>query len=291
MVRTSRRVVSCLLVCVLVAAAGCAGLSPSGSAGQSLQSDGGDAAVSAPGVSADGLQNASELTAANREALLSSGYVAQVRLDATMTRGERSRNFSLAQREAVEPSATEFVYQTVRQVSSTRSRMAVWSNQSTAVLRNQRSNQTNYQRVQRSRIVKQLTGQQLFAQYVAAGNYTLANTTTTDNETVYVFRSDEYAQQTAKAMPSVENVSSYQSRFAVDSAGRIQYMDVTMRYSGPRGGTAEMQIRYVLQKTGDVSVRKPGWVDEALSSSGSNSDGHGGGSGGSGHHDVAEPRL
>lgn len=294
-----RRASFVALVSLLVVLAGCTGITPGGSAGQSMQTpttaaDPGettegppaDVTVEPAGLSRAAIENTSDVLSANRRALVSTGYIAAVRLDGSIRSGGRTRNLSVAQREVVEPGLTAFTYQVQKEVASTRTSTIVWSNRSTAVLRNRRGDQTNYRRIDRARITSQLAATELFPQYVAAGNYTLATTTQRDNQTVYVFRATEYTSQVGAKMPAPENVTTYRGRFAVDSMGRIRFIDVAMQYDGPRGGTAQIRIKYVLQQTGDVSVETPGWVDEAISSSGRNAGHHQGGGGGGGHHAI-----
>jgi hypothetical protein len=131
-------------------------------------------------------------------------------------------------------------------------------------MRRQQGENVQHSGIDRERVTGQLTGKQLFTTYAAPGAYELANTTRRDGRQVYVFRSTRYDERTTEGMPTAENVSRYRGSFAVDAAGRIQWIDVAMAYAGPKGGQAYFRVKYVLKKTGDVSVSRPDWTAAAL---------------------------
>lgn len=216
-----------------------------------------------PGVASDGITNATKLARANRDALFETGYVAGFRLRGTVTRDGRTRNTSVAQREVVEPNASSLLYQVKRTVASSRSRMDLWSNGSTTLLRQDVDGNVRYRTVDRSRIMPQIGGVQLVAQYVTPGEYERTNVNRTDDGTFVTYRSTTYAVRPTERMPSPENVSSYRSEVVVDLEGRVRYLAVDISYRRPPGGTVTLHVRYLLRKTGGVQVDRPAWVANA----------------------------
>lgn len=287
-----RRAAGAVFLCALVVLAGCAGTGPwsnanmprenatttPGAGSAAPQSTANGQASPPPGVSEQGLTNLTKLVQTNRKKLFETGYISAVRLRGKMTSKGKTRNLSMAQREVVEPGASEYLFQVQRSAGPTNYRSDVWSNESAAYVRTSRGGPPSYRQTEPGRITSQLTGGQLLSQYAGAGEFTLDSINESGKRTLYTLTADEYVRQPTKRMPAPKNVSFYQAQVVVDSQGRVHYFEVKMQYAGPQGGQAQLHLQYGIRKIGNVSVTRPDWVDEAQSPSNSTAtesgDGH-----------------
>lgn len=270
-------------VAVLVVLSGCAGGvgsdDPLGSAGSTTNATAAAGASTSPasasavadrdlppGVTSDGISNATALAQTSRRGLVESGYVAGFRLRSQVQMGGRTRNLSLAQREVVGPGAARYLFQVQRRTGGAESRMDAWSNGSTSLLRQERGGNVSYRSIDGERLRGQFGAGQLITQYVGAGDYELTEVNRTANGTFLTLRATEYVKRPTAQMPAPENVTSFRGIAVVDGQGRLRYLDARMAYAGPNDGSAVLRIRFRVRELGAVRVDRPAWVGKALSS-------------------------
>lgn len=218
-----------------------------------------------PGVTSDGISNATALSRTSRRGLVEAGYVAGFRLESRVRMGGRTRNLSLAQREVVEPGAASYLFQVQRRTGGEQSRMDAWSNGSTSLLRQERSGNVSYRSIDGERLRSQFGAGQLITQYVGAGDYELTEVNRTANGTLLTLRATEYVRRPTAQMPAPENVTSFRGIAVVDGQGRLRYLDARMAYAGPNDGSAVLRIRFRVRELGAVRVDRPAWIGKALS--------------------------
>lgn len=278
------RPAAAVAVVVLVVLSGCAGgvgsdADPLGAAGNSTNATTAAGASTSPasadavadedlppGVTSDGISNATALARTSHRGLVESGYVAGFRLQSQVQMGGRTRNLTLAQREVVEPGAARYLFQVQRRTGGAGSRMDAWSNGSTSLLRQERGGNVSYRSIDGERLRGQFGAGQLVTQYVGAGDYELTSVNRTANGTFLTLRATEYVRRPTAQMPAPENVTSFRGIAVVDRQGRLRYLDVRMAYAGPNDGSAVLRIRFRVRELGAVRVDRPAWVGEALSS-------------------------
>ena len=250
------------LVVLMVALAGCGGVLGGDDGDEPLANDtvgnetaangsGGDAAYPA-GVSESGLEDAAALTTAHNESLSGAAY-----------------QLNVTQRQRIEQSGqnvTSAAERTIRtdgegtflvDATSVRVNQTVWGNQSTAVSRIESGDNTSYQRMDPATLRQQLSGHSLLQGYLEGGNYTVEST----SDGQVTLAADEW--QGSNAVPlAAENVSAYESTVVVSENGRVQEMSVHMESSRNNASMA-VDVEFSLDDDGDVTVERPGWVDEA----------------------------
>lgn len=283
------KTVAALAVVLLVVVSGCSGLNSIAGGNNAASAQGnGQANTLPPGVSSSNLTNISALAQAHQKELIESGYISGFEMRGQMSRAGRTRNLTMAQREVVEQNASRFLFQVQQQMNRRTTRMGVWSNESTTLLRQQRRGSATYRKMNGSSVRAQLGGEKMLEQYLRTGTFNVQTINRSSGSMRVTLKATEYTKPKGTKMPSAENVSSYQGTAVVDGQGRVQRMMVTIRYTGPKGGKATLLVRYALLKVGSVSVDRPSWVGQAVANttgeSSSTSGGHHGGSGGSGHH-------
>lgn len=232
-----------------------------------------------PGVTHDGITNAPALTKTNAGVLAETGYIAELRIDVTRAMSDQPRNVSLQQnvslrqREVVAKGASRFLFLSQTQ-GRDRTRVTVWSNGSTTLLRSVQGNRTRYRRIDPGRITSELAAQQILASYLGAGDYTIAGVSRKNGRRLVSLAADDYVRPPGEELPPPENVTRFTSRVVADSEGRIHEMDALLVAERSRGGRTlqtTVTIRYDLVKTGDVRVDRPVWVGHALARVAANS--------------------
>lgn len=186
-----------------------------------------------PGVTEAEVTNVSALLAAHTEALRESGY----RLD--VVRGNRSttyvakQNYS-AYRVAPGPTATT---------------PAVWANESVAVARETRDNETVYHRPPRPwPSPARMTGSEALRTLLDASEYTVNGTAPCGDRACTVLRANGSAR--------FENFS---ARALVHESGVVSQFHATYAVDGEA-----REFHLVLTERGNVTVSRPPWVDTAL---------------------------
>lgn len=222
------------------------------------------------GVTRDGIANATLVTRRNAEVLVETGYVSDLQIDATLSFQGQTRNTTLLQRETVTKGASSFLFQSAQLQAGQTARSTVWSNGSIALLRSVQGNQTQYRRIAPERITSQLAAQQVLADYIGTGDYTISEVSREDGRTLITLTADEYVTQTRAELPAPENVSRFESTVVIDSDGRIHNATISLAVERSRSQRFAFALRYKLTKLGDVRVDRPEWVQEALAQTAAN---------------------
>lgn len=190
-------------------------------------------AASPPGVTHSTLGNATALLTAHADALRETGY----RLDVIRTETQTTY-------------AAEANYTAYRVVPGpTNTNPAVWANESVAVARETRGNETVYHRPPRLWPgPARMTGSEALRTLFAAGEYAVNGTAPCGDRTCTVLR--------AEGSDRFENFS---ARALVHESGVVHQFHASYVADGER-----REFHLVLAARGNVSVSRPPWVDTAL---------------------------
>jgi len=224
-----------------------------------------------PGVSADGVENASALLAAHRAALAETGYVYRVRY--AVSAGESFAQQGTARSVVAKNHAPI----RVRSVSDTQSddrtrrvRTDVWANESVALYEYRTRNRTRYDKSNASLspdeterfarrptldVVAQASLSNLVELALLSGEYEVAGTESVDGATLTTLR----ATEPNGSVPGLANASTYDGTLVVDDRGRVREMNLTAV-----GDRTSVRYEFALAKLGAVVVEYPAWADRAL---------------------------
>lgn len=256
-----------------------------------------------PGVSEDGVENASELLRAHVTALGGTGYAFAIVANGSTTRGDRTVRSNSTTNGTVAANASGFLVHSrsdrVRGNDSTSSAADVWANESAVLYRIQEENRTRYQRLNRSTgfatatdYGSQFSGATLIRSALQTGDFTVESVDRGENGTLTTLVATEYVRSggdrdgnatTGAAATATTtaggatmdglNVTDYDVRMVVDDEGRVHELDMSIAVEGDR--TSEtVDYHYELTRLGGVTVPRPDWTADAANASRS-----GGGSG------------
>lgn len=223
-----------------------------------------------PGVTEDGITNASRLVTAHFTAVNQTGYT-----DTTTVRytGPRYRDGPLINRTetyrlTAAPGMAPLRYRTTTRTEFpervTTSQRDVWSNESLYVTREPQvpsANGTQYCRW--TTPFDPATATDLrhpFVGDLTAGNYTITDINRSGAQTRFTLRARNATQEATVS----ENLSSFNARLVVDSTGRIHSFKVAKTWTTETGYTARKRMRYRLVQTEVSTVAQPDWVTKAL---------------------------
>ncbi|PSQ25925.1 hypothetical protein BRD03_12665 [Halobacteriales archaeon QS_9_68_17] len=251
------------LVVAMVALAGCGGVLGGGDGGgdETLANDtvgngtaanGSGGAAYPAGVSGSGVEDAAALTAAHNESLSGAAYELNVTQRQRIEQSGQNVTSAAERTVRTDGEGTFFVDATTARVNQT-----VWGNESTAVSRVESGNDTTYQRIDPAPLRQQLSGHTLLRGYLEGGNYTVEST----SDGRVTLTADEWEGSDAVPLDA-ENVSAYESTVVVSEDGRVQEMTVDIESTREEASMA-IGVEFRLDDDGDVTVERPGWVDEA----------------------------
>ncbi|SDM80915.1 hypothetical protein SAMN04487949_2661 [Halogranum gelatinilyticum] len=255
-----RRVALPVLLASLLVLAGCSGASQLSSPDEPTEEE------LPPGVSQDGVDNASTLVDAHSAALNESGYAYRVGLAGSVNVNDSETSTAyetnLTQTSRAEPGGRPaFVTADVRsaQAGGNQSQtVAYWWNDTTTLARFSAGEQTQYAAFDQRPGEGQLYApdDQYLRQIVGASNFSVSGVDRSGEETLITLTATE-------ANASLQGVTEYNATVVVDSEGRIhsarQYAVVE---SGQ--GTQTVDLHYELTATSVETVAQPEWADEAL---------------------------
>ncbi|WP_135805732.1 hypothetical protein [Halorussus marinus] len=264
-------------VLALVVLAGCAGsaaqTATTAAEGEPTETTARSDASSAdlpPGVSPDGVSNASALVAAHRAALAETGYTYRVR-----TAGSADGSFDQqgTARAAVGTNHAPIRLRSVTDVQSDdgtrRIRSDIWANESVALYEYRTRNRTVYDKSNASLspdgepvvgstafdVTEQASLARLVETALRAGEFEVADVGSTDGSTLTTLR----ATAPNRSSTAFGNVSTYDATVVADERGRIHRLDVTVETD--RTG---FRYEFTLETLGGVVVEYPAWADRAL---------------------------
>ena len=216
-----------------------------------------------PGVSAEtrNLTNATELLVAHAETLSDSGFVLELGSDATVARNGETRRVTRQQVIRAESGATEYNF-TVRNPNS---RFDAWGNETTQAVRAQANDRTRYQ-LGESQSPATLSGTQVIAQYLAAGNWSVSDVRAEDGTQLVTLRSTTVPGASTAVPQGASDVRNYEAVVVVDSEGRVHSFEVTADYT-IEGEDATFSRTLELTSTSGVEVDRPGWFADAVAAS------------------------
>lgn len=247
-----RRPLAAVALCLVLVLAGCS--LPGGSSGVELTAEN-----APPGVSAESgtLDDPGALLAAHNESLVASGFVTEVRTNATLIRNGEPQQVRRTQVVRAEAGITEYN----NTVVNPGSRFDVWGNDSVQAVRLQARGDVQYG-TSEPQPAETLTGSTLLSRYLAAGNWSLTNATMQGEEPVFTFRSSAVPSEPSALPENATNLREYGAVMVVDSDGRIRYFEATGTYTLD-GTEASFTVSQRLVSEG-AAVERPPWVDEAL---------------------------
>lgn len=189
-----------------------------------------------PGVTMSGVENASALLDAHRESLRAAGF----RIDET--RADAQFSYAAA--------ANYSAYRVIP--GQTTDAPAVWANESLTLAREQRDNETVYQRPPRLWPgPARLTAAESLRTLFGAAEYAVDGTEPCGERTCVAL--------TATGSARFENFS---ARALVDASGVVHRFHAT--YGAGENGTRMTEYRLVLSQRGNVTVSRPPWADAAI---------------------------
>ncbi|WP_136716342.1 hypothetical protein [Halorientalis salina] len=197
-----------------------------------------------PGISDGTLTNATALARANEASLTETGGAVQIRRDGPSSQSTVDL--------VVGAGLTTYQLTGLQSAGDDTVDADIWSNETTRVIRTSYDGEYNYRTTDRRD--DRLNVLVAVEDYLAAGNFTVANEST-GNGTV-VFTADTFVTPTDSHGP-LTNVSSLDGRLVVRESGLIQSLTVSATTEEESGSYS-----YELLRTGVDRVAKPDWFDD-----------------------------
>lgn len=216
-----------------------------------------------PGVTEDGIQNASRLLEAHVEALNRTGFIGVGSGNGTVVRNGILVDVESDQRNVVGVNASQYLRNRTVVAGPIRMEWEAWGNETVELRRTKEGDGWKYSREEPASAFT-LAGQALLAPYLEGGAYTLNGSETVDNETRYRLETTEVADAKAlrEALPdATERITAFEATVVVDSAGRIHSVRATAEYV-IRGQDATHELDYTLEQVG-ATVSRPDWTETA----------------------------
>lgn len=213
-----------------------------------------------PGITEEGIENRSALLAAHRAGLAETGYRTAITVNATLNGSDGVQQFNSSQESTVEEGLAPFHVRSSSQGAFVGTTGDVWGNGSVVLSRQQRGGETSYASPTGPVNESQITSTSTIGPFLAAGDYDVVGTETRDGTDVVLLRATE-ANDTSSLQTG--NVTAFDATVAVDADGIVHAVEGSMT-GETQGGTVTMDVRYELLETGDVTVDRPAWIDEAL---------------------------
>jgi hypothetical protein len=258
-----RHGLAAVLLCVLVAGAGCSAIPGTGGNGDGI--GGGDAPVSdsVPGVANGSLEDPSALLDAHVAAVTETGYSQSISVNLTDASEGETYAVSQRQRTGVAAGAVEYEYQTITN-SQVSSRIQAWGNESVEYQRGETGGgDPQYRRVD-SQPPERLAGRAVLDQRLS-----------TDFEVVDVEERDDAPDvvtlevsglpeenEAFDGQEQVENLRQFEAQLVVDTEGRVHSYAAAAVYD-IEGETADYDYQFQMTGFEDPGVEQPDWIDEA----------------------------
>lgn len=252
-----RRPLSALALALLLTISGCSALG----IGNTGPSDT-PRSVDVPGVEDGQLSNETALLEAHRTALLETGFVTDIRVNATTSRRTESGTevVPVVRRQETRVRSDAAGYRFELENRGTGATFDEWANRSVRTTRLRVGEQTRYQ-VGQPRPARQLTGAAVLSSYLS-GAFTVESANETDG---LVTLTSTTPPDGSTLPPNATDVRNYEARLVVDGEGRVHSLAVTADYT-LEGESSSLSVEYGLTRTGVDTVDRPSWVGEALAS-------------------------
>lgn len=258
-----REGLAAVLLCVLVASAGCSVLPGGNGAGNGVGGNGEDAVANeVPGVANGSLENSTALLDAHVAAVTESGYSQIISTNLTGAAQGETYPISQRQRTRVAAGASEYRYQTITsgQVSS---RIIAWGNRSVEYRRGETAGgEPQYQRLD-PQPVDRLAGRAIFDPRLSP-EFEVVNVTEREN-------APDVIKLEVDALPAendvfdeqeeITDVRQFEAQLVVDTEGRIHSYAAAAVYD-IEGTTAEYEYRYQITSFEEPEITRPDWIDE-----------------------------
>lgn len=280
--RQSRRALLVVAVAVLVVTAGCSFL---GGGGESTPTNGTTGAnattgtpdgttttatpVSVAGVEDGRLVDPAALADAHRRALVAGSFETRRVQNASIVVPTGPNTTQVArttvlQQVVAEDGARPYRYR--QSNSALRFTLQVWGNDSARVFRALQGDEVvRAPSVDDPDPVSGLTSRDAIAEYLRAGNFTVADATSANGTRVVTLRADELAVEndTDLFVRGASNYGDYSATAVVAEDGVVRSLTVTASYE-LRGERRDLAVSFEVLRTGDVTVEQPTWARRAL---------------------------
>lgn len=221
-----------------------------------------------PGVTSDGIQNASRLLAAHVAVLNETGFVGVGNGNGTIVRNGILVDVESHQRNVVATNASPYLRNRTVVAGPVRMEWEAWGNESVELRRTKEGDGWSYNRREPAAPFT-LAGKALLGPYLEGGVYALNGSETVDGETRYRLETTEVgdAEALGEALPdATERITAFEATVVVDARGRIHSVRATAEYV-IRGQDATHQLEYRLEALG-ATVTRPDWADTAREETG-----------------------
>ena len=258
-----RQGLTAVLLCVLVAGAGCSALPGSGGGDAAPAETPDDATVSeVPGVEDGQLVDASALLDAHVGTVTGTGYAHTV--DTNITDARRNETVEVTQRQRTRVAAGAGEYETQLVTSGgVSSRFITWGNESVAIRRGETAGSDPQYRSIPPRDPETLAGRALLERRLSA-EFETVNVEQRDGapDLVTFEVEDLPADNTVfDQQEQISNVREYEAELIVDTEGRIHSFAAAAAYD-IEGETADYEFAYQMISFEDPGVERPEWAAE-----------------------------
>lgn len=254
-----RHGLAAVLLCVLVAGAGCSSVPGIGGNGT-----GGDAEIvnEVPGVGNGTIENETALLEAHVAAVTESGFGQTITANLTGASGGETYRVTQEQRTSVAPGASEYRYQTITN-GRTSIRIIAWGNESVAYRRGETGGgQPQYQRIE-PQAADTLAGRTVLETRLS-DEFEVVNVTEREDAPDVVTLEVEglpEANTVFEDQQGISNVREFEAQVVVDTEGRVHSYAAAAVYD-IEDETAQYEYAFQMTSFEDPGVERPDWVDE-----------------------------
>lgn len=216
-----------------------------------------------PGVTVDGLDNASALLGAHTRVLEETGFVAVGEGNAVISRNSLLVEVETTQRNLAAAGGVPYRVNQSTVAGPIQREVQAWSNGSEESVRTSVAGETNYTTAE-PRSMERLAGRERLDPYLRGGDFSTNGTENVSEGVRVVLVATEVANATQlqrSLPPRAEEVTSYEARIAVDTEGRIHSLEATVGYVID-GQEATHELDYTLEHVGEVDITRPDWVED-----------------------------
>ena len=217
-----------------------------------------------PGVSAGGLDNATTLLRAYVTTITRSGYVARTGGNTSVLRTILV-GVSTESTVRVETNATEYYEWRNATGGPIERREQMWGNETVEAYRRSEAGSTTYER-REPRHQSVLARRPLLEPSLQGGNFTVVAVDDAVSPAVTTLRATAIANETALRTVLPENANelrAFEATMQVDRAGRILRFEGVVNFS-IGGQNVTQTVVHELVRLGNVSTRRPDWIEQAL---------------------------
>ena len=258
-----RQGLAVVVLCVLVAGAGCSALPGFGGGnGTSAGTPEGATVDEVPGVEDGRLTNQSALLDAHVENITETGYAHTVDTNVTDARQGETVDLTQRQRTSVAAGAGEYRTQLITD-GATSSRFITWGNESVAVRRGETSGgDPQYQSIP-PREPDALAGQALLDRRLSTEFEAVDVQQREDAPNVVTMEVGGLPEDNAvfDEQAQVSNVREYNAQLVVDTRGRIHSFDAVAIYD-IEGESADYEFTFQMTSFEDPGLERPEWAAE-----------------------------